>query len=338
MKKKLIVGVIALLSLALTYGFANAAVTGTCSSCHTMHDSQNGVGDIGSPGQQPYLTLFSCLACHTSGGAANAPKIDGTNAASGTGSGVLSDAGGDYDATVGDKATRHDLLAADVFDMVPPGYVTAGGLTWTNQKVTCEGTYGCHGKHGTSPDLGVHGMHHGTSTAFRWLYAQTQNTGAAGTAVNGLESTTWEAGGATQTNHNVYDSDSTDSVSIFCANCHGIFHDAANTGSSSPFTRHPTDEEAVIANIDGAGFTPTSAEIDETPFAFTTAQITAGMVTTDNTTGTAYTSANGKAMCLSCHRAHGTAYKDILRFNYSDMNAGNTTNNHGCETCHVNQR
>ncbi|MFZ3138942.1 MAG: cytochrome c3 family protein [Thermodesulfovibrionales bacterium] len=337
MKKILIVGVIALLSLVLTYGFANAAVTGTCVTCHTMHDSQNGVSDLGTTGQQPYLTLYSCLACHVSGGAALAPKIDGTANASGVGAGALSTAGGDYDVGAADQDTRHDIVAGDVWVKTPPGYTA--GLTWASNKVTCEGTYGCHGKHGTSPDLGVHGMHHGTSTAFRWLYVQAGNTGAAGTLVGGKESSIYEAGGATSGNHNVYDGDGTDSISAFCGNCHGNFHGSANTTDTgtSPFKRHPTDEEALITNIVATLFTPTNAELNETPFAFTTAQI-AGMLTTDMTTGTAYTTANGKASCMSCHRAHGTTQKDILRFTYSTMNAGNSTNNNGCETCHVAQR
>lgn len=334
MKKTMIIWLITLLSVVLVYGFANAALTGVCSSCHTMHDSQNGVSDLGTTGQQPYLTLYSCLACHITGGAPQAPKIDGKNDATGTGSGVLSDAGGDYDAGVADLDTRHDIVATDAWVKTPPGY--SGALAWGVNKVTCEGTYGCHGKHGTSPDLGVHGMHHGGSTAFRWLYVQAGNTGAAGTLVNGLESSTWEAGGATTANHNVYDGDGTDSISAFCGNCHGNFHGLANTTDSgtSPFKRHPTDEEAVIANIDGAGFIPTSTQLNETPFAFTTLEIT-GMLTT-NMTG--YTSALGKASCMSCHRAHGTAEKDILRFTYSTMNAGDTINNNGCETCHVAQR
>lgn len=336
MKKTLVICFMTLLSIVLTCGFAGAVATGPCVNCHTMHDSQNGA-DVGTTGPQPYLTLFSCYACHTSGGAANAPKIDGTADATGRGAGANSTAGGDVNAGGADKDTRHDIVPGDTHVMAPPGYTT-GALTWGTNLVSCEGVYGCHGKHGTSPNLGVHGMHHGTSTAYRWLYAQPGNAGADGTAVNGLESTTYEAGGATQANHNVYDSDGSDSISAFCGNCHGLFHDSANTNASSPFKRHPSDEEALISNIVAASFTPTNAQINETPFAFTTAQIAAGMLTTDVTTGTAYTTANGKASCMSCHRAHGTAQKDILRFNYSLMDAGNATNNNGCETCHVNQR
>lgn len=337
MRKTLITVFMALLSVVLTYGLANAVVGGVCSGCHTMHDSQDGSGDEGAAGTQGYLLTAGCYACHTSGGAAGAPKIDGTANASGVGSGTNSTAGGDVNAVPGDNDTRHDIIAGTdtVAEMNPPGY--SGALTWTNQLVTCDGTYGCHGKHGATP--GVKGLHHtGSGSAYRFLYVQAGNTGGDGTAVNGVESSTWEAGGALTTNHNVYDADGSDSISSFCSNCHANFHGGGNTGSSSPFTRHPTDEEALIDNVDGAGITVTSATINETPFGFTSAQIAAGMLSTDVTTGTAYTAPNALAMCVSCHRAHGSAEKDLLRFTYSSMNAGNSTNNGGCETCHVAQQ
>jgi len=252
-------------------------------------------------------------------------------------------AGGDYD--LGSQAQRHDLASGDSYEMAPPGYT--GSLNWatSSSKVSCEGEFGCHGVHNSStPNKGVNGMHHSTTEAsYRFLYRQPGNSAASdGTAVNGKESTTWEAtntgGGATTADHNVYDGDGTDSISSFCANCHGGFHESGNTNSASPFVRHPTDEEAVIANVDGTtAFSLNNAQIKETPFGFTNTQVT-GMVTTDITTGTAYSTANGKVICMSCHRAHGTGENDILRFDYTSMNAGNSTNNAGCETCHTKQR
>ncbi|MGB9716198.1 MAG: cytochrome c3 family protein [Thermodesulfovibrionales bacterium] len=41
-------------------------------------------------------------------------------------------------------------------------------------------------------------------------------------------------------------------------------------------------------------------------------------------------------MCLSCHRAHGSPYADILRWNYDEMRTGSyTTTDSGCFTCHT---
>jgi hypothetical protein len=48
------------------------------------------------------------------------------------------------------------------------------------------------------------------------------------------------------------------------------------------------------------------------------------------------TSATGAiVMCLSCHRAHGSNYPDILRFNYSAIDTDNGNNDVGCFVCHA---
>lgn len=43
-----------------------------------------------------------------------------------------------------------------------------------------------------------------------------------------------------------------------------------------------------------------------------------------------------KVMCLSCHRAHGSPYPDMLRFDYN-MEAGGGTSTDGCFKCHTNK-
>ena len=44
-----------------------------------------------------------------------------------------------------------------------------------------------------------------------------------------------------------------------------------------------------------------------------------------------------RATCISCHRAHGSAEADILRFFYDTQVAG-STNDWGCLGCHNQQR
>jgi len=40
--------------------------------------------------------------------------------------------------------------------------------------------------------------------------------------------------------------------------------------------------------------------------------------------------------CISCHRAHGSQYADLLRWDYATMTAHNgTTGNVGCFQCHT---
>ena len=40
-------------------------------------------------------------------------------------------------------------------------------------------------------------------------------------------------------------------------------------------------------------------------------------------------------MCLSCHRPHGSRYADLLRWDYSAMDAGGGGSDVGCFYCHT---
>ena len=42
-----------------------------------------------------------------------------------------------------------------------------------------------------------------------------------------------------------------------------------------------------------------------------------------------------QVMCLSCHRAHGTPYRDMLRWDYSACDAGSANASCGCFVCHT---
>jgi len=94
------------------------------------------------------------------------------------------------------------------------------------------------------------------------------------------------------------------SMSGFCATCHGVFHSmGSENGTSGAFLRHPSDW--VI---------PASGEYA----AYTSYDITAPVARP-----TVYTAASGTVtpgtdmvMCLSCHEAHATQYDFMLRFNY----------------------
>lgn len=338
MRKTLMVVFLALLSVVLVSGYASA-ITGQCGSCHTMHNSQDG-DPVDAAGPNDNLTKFACLGCH-SGSIGAAPNIFGELAAARTAGGTFNDNIIDADSKAHNVVDLNDagMLTVGLESTITatPGNSVNSLITLDPDELNCAGATGCHGDHdvgNTTSGEGIKGYHHNAPTkGYRFLET---NEGTP-TIINGKGSSTWELGGATTANHNVYDGDTDDSISVLCQQCHGGFHGSAQTGSSSPFQRHPTDEEAVIANIDGTGFTVDNTIINETPFGFTNAQVT-GMVTTDITTGTAYESANGKAICVSCHRAHGSDYSDLLRFDYSSMSAGDSTNDGGCETCHTAQR
>ena len=87
-----------LLSLVLIYG-RTYAITGECSNCHTMHNSQNGQQMADRADPYAYLLRASCVGCHIGPtGEKNdfgAPIVYHTTAPTGQGGGRTL-AGGDF--------------------------------------------------------------------------------------------------------------------------------------------------------------------------------------------------------------------------------------------------
>ena len=343
--KKTIIVLIALLSVVLVYGFSEAKVTGVCSGCHTMHNSQNGApqayDDTGTLTTTPqgHLAKASCLGCHGIGGVVvgGAPNIFATVSTDMT-------AGGSFNTAIASaKSKRHDITevftggddsyaGGTVADGTPGAAAGTLGKDMNAKTLTCAGATGCHGKHtaGYNSDAGIRGFHHGTFTGYRYLQAKD------GTAITGTGSATWEkvaSGPGSAAQHNVYSSDSSAGISKYCAECHGMFHSDANTKSGSTWVRHPTD--TLLAGLTGG-----TDDIDiisnvafkNTPVGF---DDISGLTTT-STTG--YDKTKAKVICLSCHRAHGSDQDDILRFAYADQTAGQGSVTLGCKNCHVAQR
>jgi len=169
-------------------------------------------------------------------------------------------------------------------------------------------------------------------TSYRWLGG-----------IEGIEDGDWEWTAVDGTvNHNQYKGASTNlhfsdktTISYLCAQCHGDFHSGIG-GTASPWLRHPTDIELPsdtskeYYKYNGGTGTDNDysviAPVGSTTFAdddYPEAQITPG--TTDSI-----------VLCISCHRAHGTEYPDLLRWDYDTMIAGQTSiPNKGCFICHT---
>jgi len=233
--------------------------------------------------------------------------------------------------------------------------VANGASTWgfdTDTQLTCAGTYGCHGKHGPGiidDYAAIRGAHHGDDSC---LKPTSVNEGTQGSTVaasyrflygiHGIEDNDWEFA-CSETDHNQYKgvngnssySDRT-TISYLCAECHGLFHDQSVIGTQSPWLRHPTDFDLGSASTDeykyyngGSGAGNNYSVI--APVA--SSDLSQGILSTVNPG-----SADGTAIviCLSCHRAHGSEYPDLLRWCYNDMVAGQqTTPNEGCFICHT---
>lgn len=365
MKKTVLTMFLVLLAGMLVYGLAttptaDAKVTKQCAVCHTMHNSQNGAV-VASGG--PYDALLnrgaagktSCWGCHAEGSAVNvntttgAPQIMHTNATdlAGGNFGFITGASGKTPVTGNTLTVGHNVKDTAVTDTIltaPPGDQHSTGIT--NANFTCAGQYGCHGdRTATSEAAAVKGAHHANDDILKLggtftLTGQAGSTGLSYRFLNGVkggEDSDWQATSNT-TDHNEYfgatsmgassaTAPASNTISGLCAECHGNFHGtgAGETGgSASPWKRHPTD----IA-LPGTGEYAS----------YTTYSLTApvGRSAMANAFTAASNTTNGVVMCISCHRAHASAYEDMLRWDYTGMVAGTTggTAGTGCFVCHT---
>ncbi|WP_457573210.1 cytochrome c3 family protein [Desulfolithobacter sp.] len=330
-----------------------AKVTGQCAQCHTMHNSQGGspmaVDASGATQSAPnnVLLVKGCVACHTGSndGTNNIPYVNSTTAptygADGTTGNTLAggnfywvaSSGGATDAA-GHNVATDSLAGADAaLGNTPPG-----GTALSSQ-LTCAGVTGCHGdRTATSDFAAISGAHHGNdgtidgstvATSYRFL-----------DGIVGLEDSDWEYQPTATAHNQYYGVDRTDdttnpagTISSLCGQCHNDFHNGAGNvaGSTwgSPWVRHPTDFDmgntatgSEYRNYGGAGV---NAYVVSAPVASTDYSAVKSSVTfADDTIVT----------CVSCHRAHGTPNADLLRWDYSLVDAG-SGNTGGCFECHT---
>lgn len=342
--KKTYINLIMLGAAATLFAFAGtaqAAVSGQCSDCHTMHNSQGG-GDFPGVGPEaPYSSLLvnDCLGCHTTTSAD--PLSDDAGYPYVAGSGFSDDnclAGGFFTTT---NFLQTDNNSNNEHSMgttaLPAGY-NATWYTGDTDGFGCAGSNGCHGNHVDENDMdAIAGGHHNTDSAYRILYVDTEALGGSSaltvSAVDGVPTADYEEAliantsygtAAASLDHNVYSADAVadNTISELCAVCHGNFHGAGAT-SNSTWIRHPTD--VVIPGdwiIGDETNTLTDSDNKRNPVGWD---------------GAVEDTGERKATCISCHRAHGTANADLLRWAYSTQDAGSGVD-YGCLGCHDKQR
>lgn len=343
-----------LLTAALTFWAtcALAGVSGSCANCHTMH-ATDGTGSAISGGAKGSLTIGGCVGCHTgtnaggttpyvltSGLPVYGPEYSGGTINTATATTL---AGGNFywvDKNQGNDATKgHNVITDGLsdYDMDAPGRRDGDQPAFAAQAtgLTCAGTMGCHGDRSVEGDYAsVSGAHHGTGAidgtnvaqSFRFL-----------DGILGAEDSDWEFT-VSNADHNGYKAearteasamaDGGNTISSLCGQCHGDFHSGTDLVSDgSAWLRHPTDiklpggEYASYTDGEGVGTYNVIAPVGaSTP------------LTTD------ITLANSIVTCISCHRAHGSPYADLLRWDYDNISAGTMIGgkaNNGCYACHT---
>lgn len=331
-----------------------AAVDGQCSTCHSMHASQD--GNPLAAGPQDGLMNNTCVGCHTNSGTdtivtigtTRIPIVFNTSAPTyppnGSSSSAL--AGGNFYWVVnnGDEyghnvygISGHDarLNPSGSLSVLAPGGHTGSGCagchsTLANAASGCEA---CHiPQHHADDSATVVGQ---TGGWYRFLgsrmsimFGETPPTSA---GVKGIEDEDWEQN-PSATNHNSYFGASapaghftlmdTSSINQKCQGCHGSFHESAYVSSGGVWIRHPVDT-AIPNSGEFTGYTTYNPMV---PVA------RPGLVAGDKDDSTVALGSDVVA-CISCHRAHGSPYPAMLRWDYRGWPGNGATN--GCHVCHT---
>jgi predicted CXXCH cytochrome family protein len=340
---------------------------GDCVGCHS---GDNGV----DPGNIPYVTHSSVEYgpdYDAGGGLVNAA---GTNSLAGGsfstmvgndsyGHNVVGISGADATlATTPPGWIASTFPANDGGGTDPVGDINGGAATWSTQ-LTCAGTNGCHGSHTNADDFAdIRGSHHGDDSVIDGTTVAKSYRFLRG--ILGLEDNDWEFT-VSETDHNQYygvDRSVTSTpvadsqtISYLCAECHGLFHsnDGATAGSGiivgdptidnvNPWLRHPTDF-ALSSTDAGSEYLSyaSAAGVEATSPGITAAyNFIAPLASADVTAvvSNPFAGTDGDIVtCLSCHRAHGSAQPDLLRWDYDAMIASTSSgfDNKGCFACHT---
>lgn len=336
-----------------------AMVTGACSNCHTMHNSQNGSAVAASA--QNALMSDSCVGCHsyTGGetiialGDSQVPivfnTVEPTYPPDGSTTSVL--AGGNfYWVAQGDDSRGHNVYGisdADSTLSLAPGSSTVCSpchdslavLDTGNPAYPNGGCQGCHLAAHHADDSAV--VVDAAAGSYRFLGdLMSYILGApSGRGVQGIEAADWEQA-PSSTNHNTYAGTSTnystvfgsflDSSSIgqFCSGCHGNFHHQMNTESdlSGGWIRHPSD---VVLPSDA------SKEYQSYTVYNPLVPVAKPVLSADLKDSPDVVPGTDVVTCLSCHRAHGSPYPDMLRWDYQNCVSGNANSACGCFVCHT---
>lgn len=310
-----------------------AGVSGQCTGCHTMHNSQDGASvayelnteytgydTVSTP--KNFLLKSSCAGCHSSTGTATI--VDGTPIVFNTS--TFSDplAGGNFSYARSSDQKGHNVNFFSDQDGTL-GFTPPGGSAMSSQ-LTCAGEYGCHGDRsaGKNNYTGVKGAHHTDDSGG----ITGSSPGASYRFLNGIlgtEDDDWEQ--ETTVDHNQYKgstSNDPETISYLCSRCHGDFHTwtggASEVGNDSPWLRHPTD---VVL--------PSTGEFSSYTSYNATAPVakTSPGLTTDDTVNPG----SDTIMCLSCHRAHASQYFKILRWDVKSSTLATAMS--GCNVCHT---
>lgn len=364
MWKVLIILPAIVLCLVLVGSYGDAAITGPCSNCHTMHNSQNNspmatYGADGQPwkGTGPYSTLTrgNCLGCHGIGtskivtiGGSEMPQVYHTDA-----SGDL--AGGNFAYITGAKgsgasnAKGHNIIELNIPDPTytyPPGHRHIDQDPNAIAAFTCAGANGCHGRRvnlgSVSGIPSLKGAHHknvdGRCDVATFVY----NSYRFLDGIKGFENNgTYKWQNKDASNHNEYFG----ATAPLSSGCSNKCHEGGGAGSTpirpqtktisafcatchGDFHRTP-DVYAEYNPSKGWGRHPTDVILpggssEYAGYVSYNVDAPVGRTTVSSSISATVTPGTDVVICLSCHAAHASDYPYMLRWDYSIIVAGTT--------------
>jgi hypothetical protein len=345
---------------------SEATVTGDCSNCHTMHNSQGGQPMNFNEGSTPNKVLLrgDCIGCHGQNPSGtqniillgNIPQVLLSASATPL-------AGGNFKYLETDDNRGHNVIdignSEDNTNMFPPpGDQHSSGILQAN--FTCSGKYGCHGDRTIEDKLSsIKGAHHTVDSVLKFGSINEVNQGGGVglsyrflKGVKGGEDSDWQATTG-PTNHNEYKgatsmgsssltNPANNTISGLCAECHGYFHgtESSNIGGASPWLRHPTDiilpgNSAKEYRLYNGGTGTNNPYSLFAPVARLNIPNEANGFINPGTD-------DAIVMCLSCHGAHASPYFKMVRWDYKGWPATGAdgcdpeTGKHGCcNVCHT---
>jgi hypothetical protein len=302
------------------------------------------------------LLVTGCTGCHsaTSGttvtvGSSTIPIVRTLTDPAGT---YL--AGGNFYYSDNDDAKGHNISSADGVLLEGPGLDGLNDGSWSGHGYcsdSChtnfvtgparlgktEGCQGCHYVTFHHSDPGAWNGTTGTDPTYRFVTGHHFTPPVPGGHsdghgwAEGVEDDDWEADASGHNYYKGWDQDAAlnsddawhetrieHTLSMFCSNCHGQFHNQDGTGSGA-WLRHPVDQ-ALPSTGEFSGYSYSM----ETPVAYSTLP----------STPAGGDEAGPTVACVSCHRTHASEYNDMLRFDYDTMLAG-MGGSGGCFNCHA---
>jgi predicted CXXCH cytochrome family protein len=325
-----------LLALLLTTPL-QAKVQGRCSNCHTVTRKVEGAEPVKSGvtpmGVFEVSTVGDCLSCHSANGPetvrwigeCRVPIVFNTEPPTqplAAGNFYWVSQGAEFDSFghnvrgVAQKDSRLKKAPGGDWDPGAGGCACHGSLAGDDPRDFQGLKNGCRGCHITV-------RHHaqdapsGTLTRrengyYRFLSGHSAGMGLSETGCEGIEDPNWEQLG--QGGHNRYkgslDNNDPTCIDWVCLGCHPQFH----SDQGAPWVRHPT--EILLPNTgEYAKYDCISAYKCDVPVGFLSPE--------------APSRDTAVVMCLSCHRAHGSPYRSMLRWDYDNLQDGQ-----GCLACH----